>query len=286
MLDDDGGEVVRRRITTESDRGYVHIVDRVGGFANELLTMAPTCPAVGIGTPGAVSSRTGRMKNCNTVCLNGEDLEADLKRRLGRPVLVENDANCFALAEAVAGAGRGAEMVFGVIMGTGVGGGIVHGGRVRRGPQHIAGEWGHQGIDPSGPPCYCGHRGCVERFISGPAVEARYRALTGTAAGMRDILARRQCGEPAAETVFAEFIDRFGRALANVISILDPDVVVLGGGLSNIDELYSVGRDAVARYVFNDELRTPIRRHALGDAAGVVGAALLARTDACAGGRL
>lgn len=275
VLDPAGGVVVRRRVPTESDRGYEHLVDRCATLARELLVLAPGCDGVGVGTPGAVSHRTQRMKNSNTTCLNGRDLPGDLTRAIGVRVLVENDANCFALAEAVTGAGRGHMLVFGVIMGTGVGGGIVHRGELLRGAQSIAGEWGHHAIDPVGPACYCGQRGCVERYISGPAVEEAYRLRTGEAVRMDGIVTRARAGEPHAKVVFDEFVDRFGRALANVVSILDPDVVVLGGGLSNIDELYDAGRDAVARYVFNDELRTPIVRHTLGDAAGVLGAALL-----------
>jgi fructokinase len=276
VLDAEQRSVLRHRIATESERGYIHIIDRVGQLAEELLAVASPCSAVGIGTPGAVSSRTGRMKNCNTLCLNGEDLPGDLARRLGRRVIVENDANCFALAEATAGAGRGAGCVFGVIMGTGVGGGIVVDGRLLRGLQNIAGEWGHHCIDPDGPLCYCGHRGCVERYLSGPAVEQAYENITGERISADHVVVRARQGEGHAKAVFDRFIDAFGHALANVVTILDPDAIVLGGGLSKIDELYTEGRRAVAQYVFNDELRTPILRPVLGDSAGVIGAALLA----------
>jgi fructokinase len=279
VLDEEAQPVLRRRVPTESERGYDHIVARIAELAETLLEAAPGCRLVGLGTPGAVSRRTGRMKNSNTTCLNDRDLPADVARHLGRPVRVENDANCFTLAEATAGAGRGAEVVFGVIMGTGVGGGITAHGRLLRGPQSIAGEWGHQSIDPAGPGCYCGQRGCVERYISGPAVEESYRRLSGAEAKMDEIAGRARAGEPAAGAVLDAFLDRFGRGLANVIDILDPDVVVLGGGLSNVEELYAAGRDAVARYVFNDELRTPIRRNRLGDSAGVFGAAFLSRQE-------
>jgi fructokinase len=272
----EGFEVLfRQRIATESERGYEHIVRRVSELAEELRRRAPECSAVGIGTPGSVSARTGTMKNCNTTCLNGRRLPDDLAACLAMPVHIENDANCFALAEALAGAGRDGHLVFGVIMGTGVGGGIVHRGELLRGPQHLAGEWGHHCLDPSGPPCYCGQRGCVETFISGPAVERAYQQRTGRVSPMATIIALAREGEAAAVEVIDAFLCRFGRALANVIDILDPDVIVLGGGLSNIDELYTRGRDEVARSVFNDELRTPLRRHQLGDSAGVIGAALL-----------
>ena len=277
VLDDDSRVIERRRIPTESERGYEHIVERVGTLAIDLLGEAPGSMAVGIGTPGAVSAKTGLMKNCNTVCLNGRDLLHDLERRIGHPIRLENDANCFALAEAWLGAAIGADVVFGVILGTGVGGGIVVGGRLIGGHQRIAGEWGHHAIDRDGPDCYCGQRGCVETFISGPAVERDYRSETGAAVAMSEIVERARSGELPARAVMDRFLDRFGRALANVIDILDPDAVVLGGGLSNIDELYTDGRAAVARRVFSDELRTPILRNALGDSAGVIGAALLAR---------
>jgi fructokinase len=276
VLDARRRPILRHRIATESERGYAHILERVGLLADELLAVASPCSVVGIGTPGAVSRRSGRMKNCNTVCLNGEDLPADLARRLGRRVIVENDANCFALAEAAVGAGRGARCVFGVIMGTGVGGGIVVDGALLHGLQNIAGEWGHHCIDPDGPLCYCGHRGCVERYLSGPAVEQAYESVAGERISADQVGTRARQGEEQARRVFDRFIDAFGRALANVVTILDPDAIVLGGGLSNIDELYTEGRRAVAQYVFNDELRTPILRPVLGDSGGVIGAALLA----------
>lgn len=275
VIDAEGQFVMRRRTPTEQERGYEHIVATVADLAAELARVAPDCAAVGIGTPGAISTRTGLLKNSNTACLNGRDVRGDVQARIGRPVVLENDANCFALAEAVSGAARGARVVFGVILGTGVGGGLVIDGRIWTGAQHIAGEWGHHRIDPGGPECYCGQRGCVESLIAGPAVERGYASRTGRAAPMHEIVARARAGEAAARSELDAFLDRFGRALANVLTILDPDVVVLGGGLSNIDELYHQGREAVARYVFNDELRTPILRNQRGDSAGVLGAALL-----------
>ena len=275
VLDAGGTSVWRHRIATESERGYAHILHRVEEMADACRQVAPECETLGIGTPGAVRP-DGTMKNCNTTCLNGRRLPQDLTQRLGLTVRVENDANCFALAEAVVGAGREAALVFGVILGTGVGGGIVYRGELLRGSQHIAGEWGHHSIDAHGPKCYCGQRGCVERLIAGPALEEQYAALSGRTAAVAAIVAAFRAGEPAASQIMRQLLDRFGRAMANVISILDPDVVVLGGGLSNIDELYSLGRQAIAGYVFNDELRTPLRRNQLGDSAGVVGAAMLA----------
>jgi len=275
VLEADLRAVVRERIATESARGYAHIVERVAMLADRLRTHAPEVGTIGVGTPGAVSSRTGTMKNCNTTCLNGRRLREDLEAKLQLPVALENDANCFTLAETLGGAGRGGRVVFGVIMGTGVGGGVVFNGEVWSGPQHLAGEWGHHCLDPAGPPCYCGQRGCVESLISGPAVEATYRTRTGIAADLAEVITRARVGEAEARAVVERFLDHFGRAMANVIDILDPEIVVLGGGLSNIDELYTHGREAIARNVFNDELRTPIVRNQLGDSAGVIGAALL-----------
>ena len=275
VLDDRLAPLHRVRVATERERGYEHIVERVAGVVEKLRSYAPDVRTVGIGTPGSLSSRTGTLKNSNTTCLNGRPLRDDLAARIGLPVLLENDANCFALAEAQHGAAVGFRMVFGVILGTGVGGGIVVDGRLWSGPQHIAGEWGHHAIDPAGPACYCGQRGCVETLLSGPALEAMYRAAGGGSGTAVEIAGRAASGDRVAGAVLDAWLDRFGRALANVVSILDPDVVALGGGLSNIDALYTRGREAVARCVFNDELRTPIVQNRLGDSAGVIGAALL-----------
>ena len=275
VLDERLVPVHRVRLPTERERGYDHILGRIAAVVDDLRPHAPDVRVIGIGTPGSLSARTGTLKNSNTTCLNGRPLASDLEARLGAAVRLENDANCFALAEARHGAAVGCGVVFGVILGTGVGGGIVVDGRVWSGPQHIAGEWGHHAIDPAGPRCYCGQRGCVETLLCGPALEAAYREA-GERATAVEIAARASAGDPVATRVVDVWLDRFGRALANVVSILDPDAVVLGGGLSNIDALYTRGREAVARYVFNDELRTPILRNRLGDSAGVVGAALLA----------
>ena len=275
VLGDDGGEIARRRVPTERERGYDHIVGRVAALVDELRAFAPACDRVGIGTPGSLSARDGTLKNSNTVCLNGRPLRDDLARAIGLEVVIENDANCFALAEVRAGAARGARMAFGVILGTGVGAGIVVDGRVWTGPQHVAGEWGHHRISDDGPQCYCGQRGCVETFLSGPALERAYADAGGDGVPASEVAARAAAGETRAAAVLDRYVDRFGRALANVVNVLDPDVIVLGGGLSNVEALYGRGVAAVARWVFNDELRTRIVPHALGDSAGVIGAALL-----------
>jgi fructokinase len=277
VLAPDGSELARRRVPTERERGYDHVVGRVVELVSALRPHAPGARRIGIGTPGSLSARDGTLKNSNTTCLNGRPLHADLERALGLEIVMENDANCFALAEVHAGAARGARLAFGVILGTGVGGGIVVDGRVWTGPQHVAGEWGHHRISDDGPPCYCGQRGCVETFLSGPALERAYVAAGGSASDAQTIAARAAAGESSAILVLDRYLDRFGRALANLVNILDPDVIVLGGGLSNLDALYTRGVAAAARYVFNDELRTRVVRNALGDSAGVLGAAWLAR---------
>ncbi|MFO1487121.1 MAG: ROK family protein [Verrucomicrobiota bacterium] len=276
VLAADGSELLRKRIPTEQELGYRHILGRIQLLHNELMRFAAGRPTTfGIGTPGAVSPRTGRLKNSNTVCMNGQPLREDLEKLLGRKIEIQNDANCFAMAEALLGAGRGKKLVFGVIMGTGCGGGIVYKGEVITGPQSIAGEWGHMSIDPAGPACYCGQRGCVETYISGGGLEARYAGQYGTKKSLKQIVADYRAGEPPATAFMETFFRRFGRALANVIDILDPDAVILGGGVSNIDELYTAGVAEVGRFVFSDSLETPILKNQLGDSAGVIGAALI-----------
>jgi fructokinase len=218
------------------------------------------------------------LRNSNTQCLNGKPIHRDLEKRLGHAVAVVNDANCFALAEALQGAGRGYHTVFGVIMGTGCGGGIVIDGTVHEGRQGIGGEWGHTTIDPNGPRCYCGARGCVETLISGGGLERLWRETHGAHRSMPDIVASSRSGNPDARDFMDWFLRHFGRAMANLANVLDPDVIVLGGGLSNIDELYTGGVERVREAVFSDYFDTPIVRNELGDASGVIGAALVGKS--------
>jgi fructokinase len=258
--------LARRRVPTGREEGYEHVLATAAELVADVARDAclGELPKIGCGMPGGVTA-AGTIKNSNTTCLNGRPFRKDLIARVGHPIVFANDANCFALAEATFGAARGAEVAFGVIMGTGVGGGLVLRGRAWDGAQGIAGEWGHVVLEPiDGPPCYCGKRGCVETFLSGPAIERAYAAKTGTERALVDI-----------GTLDDATLDRFGRALATVIDIVDPDVVVLGGGVSNLSILYEKGVAAVARWVFNDELRTRIVKHEIGDSAGVFGAALL-----------
>jgi len=275
---EDGSVCFRKRIPTEQDRGYAHVLDRIVAMHGMLMDQAgDESTTFGIGTPGALSLKTGRLKNSNTQCLLDQPIREDLEKRLGRPVAIQNDANCFAMAEALYGAGRGKDVVFGVIMGTGCGGGIVVNGHVLTGLQAIAGEWGHMSIDPAGPPCYCGMRGCVETLISGGGLEQRYRERFGTKKALPRIVEAYRNNDADAQAFMQTFFAHFGRAMANLITILDPDCVVLGGGVSNIDELYSLGLDQVRRYAFHEHVETPILKHQLGDSAGVIGAAWTGR---------
>ena len=265
----------RLRIPTERDRGYDHVRSQIGLLVEQMSQKVGHSPAsLGIGTPGVLDPRTLRLKNSNTTCLIGQPLQQDLQQDLGIDIELANDANCFALAEARLGAGRGAHTVFGIILGTGVGGGVIIDGRALYGHQGIAGEWGHNVMDPDGRQCYCGRRGCVETLLSGPHLEARFQEATGHQVTLSDIVAAAP-DNPHAAAVIEHLCEWFARCVASVINILDPDVVVLGGGVSNIDALYDQGVAALDRWVFNDAVHTRIARNELGDSAGVFGAAML-----------
>lgn len=270
--------VLRQRIPTGSERGYDHVVERVRLLVERMedASRMRRPAALGIGTPGAVEPATGLMKNCNTVCLNGRPLPHDLSVALGADVKVANDANCFALAEATFGAGRGRAVVVGLIIGTGVGSGIVVHGRALEGIHGIAGEWGHNPLCGEDAPCYCGRRGCIETVIAGPSLERFHAAQSGESRSLPEIVARAGEGDAMARATLDRLSEKFGEAIAAVINIIDPDVVVIGGGVGNIDRLYDAGtRQAVVRHLFNPELRTVFARPVLGDSAGVFGAALL-----------
>ena len=276
VLDPGDAEIVRRRYPTPIDGGYPAILNAIVSLVDELEEHAGASCRVGIGTPGALSRKTGRLKNSNTTCLIDQPLQADLSALLKREIRMENDANCFALSEALDGAGRGQAVVFGMILGTGVGGGIVVNQQLLTGLQHITGEWGHNPLYPNGPRCYCGRRGCIETFLSGPALAAEYARRGGDPTTTAEtIAALAEDNDPLAQDVLSGFFNYFGQALATIINILDPHVVVIGGGLSCIDALYSRGREAAAQYVFNDEFATPIVSNINGDSAGVRGAAQL-----------
>jgi len=272
--------LARVRRPTERERGYEHILDVTAQVLAETEHQAglQNVARIGIGMPGS-ETREGLIKNANTTALNGRPFRTDLVARVGRPIVFANDANCFALAETVLGAARGARVTFGVIMGTGVGGGIVIADegppRVWDGAQGIAGEWGHVALEPErGLACYCGRRGCIETYLSGPFIERAYAARSGTRRRLVDVVAARDT-DAAARSTLDHVIEMFGRAMSTVVNVLDPDVIVLGGGVSNIDLLYDAGAESLRRWAFTDALRTRVVKNAMGDSAGVFGAAFL-----------
>ncbi len=273
--------LTRLRVPTEADKGYEHILRQIIKLV-EVMTaevgMRPT--QIGMATPGVLDPMTLTMKNCNATALNGQSLKQDLENILQTPFVLANDANCFAIAEANMGAAfqqaPNAEVVFGVIMGTGVGGGIVVNQKVIGGRHGIGGEWGHIFLDESGTHCYCGKKGCVESVLSGTALQRYYTDITGRFLPMQDIYAAHLGGnDREATATIQRLIHFFGKAISNLINIIDPDVIVIGGGVGNIDLLYTEGREEVKKHIFNKRLDTLFLKPALGDSAGVFGAALL-----------
>ncbi|MGN7125041.1 ROK family protein [Methylorubrum thiocyanatum] len=280
-LDADG--TTRAEIRVPTPRGdYAGTLDAIAGLVATLERQAGTTGAsVGVGMPGAVSRATGLIKNANSVWLNGRPFPQDLAARLGRPVRVENDANCLAVSEAVDGAGAGADLVWAIILGTGVGSGIALRGQALTGRNAIAGEWGHNPLprpgddERPGPACYCGRRGCIETWLSGPGLAADFLRQTGEARSGEDIVALAQAGHAGAAAAMARYRDRLGRSIAHVVNLLDPDVIVLGGGLSRVEGLAAALPGAIAPHVFSDAFDTPVRASRHGDASGVRGAAWL-----------
>jgi len=275
-LDGDGGELLRRRVATPRD-DYMATVMAVAGLVEAAENELGQRGSVGIGIPGAESRVTGLIKNANSTCLIGQPLRQDLQSALARDVRLANDANCFALSEATDGAAAGAEVAFGVILGTGVGGGIVVCGQVLVGANAIAGEWGHNPLSGEDhcPVCYCGRQGCVELYLSGPGLARDYRANGGDAIDAATIAARAAAGDAHCESTLRRYESRLARALAQVINILDPDVIVLGGGLSNLDRLYKAVPRLWGAHVFSDAVATKLVKHRHGDSSGVRGAAWL-----------
>jgi fructokinase len=273
--------IVRTRVDTESAKGYDHVIGQIAQLVASMKEQSGLRPeAIGIGTPGVLDPTLQTMKNSNTVVLNGQPLQKDLEKNLQLKIELANDANCFALAETHWGIVKRAEpkarLVFGIIMGTGVGGGIVMDGKIWNGRHGIGGEWGHNFLDESGGPCYCGKTGCVETVISGPATERYYTSLTGQKLKLKEIVSRHRDGSDAAAT---KTIDRlchfFGKGVSVITNLLDPDVLVIGGGVGNIDALYSEGLEALGKFIFNNRVEVPLLKPSLGDSAGVFGAAAL-----------
>ncbi len=287
VLSDDGLELVRERISTPQGN-YEETIKSVGHLVRKiaLQTNLPETTPVGVGIPGAVSPHTGLIKNANSVCLIGHALDKDLQLELHRPVKLSNDANCFAISESTDGAGAGANIVFGVILGTGVGGGIVHNQQLLSGPNAIAGEWGHMplpwpqhlpgGIDERpGPECYCGQHGCIETFLSGPGLEDDHHRSTGQKLTTYEILSNAARGDAGCELTLERYDQRLARGLSNVINLIDPDVIVLGGGLSNLERLYTNVPRLWDQWVFSDHCSTVLKKNMHGDSSGVRGAAWL-----------
>ena len=279
-LGDRDREVLRRRVPTPRD-DYAGTVAAIGALVDAAEAALGGAGTVGIGIPGSISPATGLVRNANSTWLNGKPLQRDLEARLRRPVRIANDANCFALSEAADGAGAGAESVFGVILGTGVGGGLAIGGRIVTGANGTAGEWGHIPLPgrgaADGPPrrCWCGRLDCIESFLSGPALERDHAEASGARIGAHEIAARAVDGDPAAGAALARYADRLARALAMVVNLVDPDVIVLGGGVSNIGALRRDVPTLWERHVFSDRVGTRLAAAAHGDSSGVRGAARL-----------
>jgi len=273
--------IVRTRVDTESAGGYEHIIGQIVKLVTAMQKESGLRPSsIGIGTPGVLDPTLQTMKNSNTTALNGQPLQKDLEAALKLPVVMANDANCFALAEthwgAVSQEAPEARMAFGIILGTGVGGGIVMDGKIWGGRHGIGGEWGHNFLDASGGPCYCGKTGCVETVISGPALERFYKSLTGHSIKLKEIAARHQQGsDPAATETLHRLSHFFGMAVSVLVNLLDPDVIVVGGGVGNLAEIYTDGRAALGKFIFNNRVEVPLLKPSLGDSAGVFGAAAL-----------
>lgn len=278
-LDQSGAELFRRR--AETPRDYAGTLQAIKTLVETADQHTGDRGRVGIGMPGTISPITGLVKNANSTWLIGHPLDRDLEDLLGRPVRLMNDANCFALSEAIDGAGRDAKIVFGVILGTGVGGGIVVDKQVLEGAQKICGEWGHNPLprltdrERPGPLCYCGRHGCIETFLSGPGMRCDHEAVTGVALSTHEIVSRANDGDRSAVATFERYVERLGRALATVVNILDPDTVVLGGGMSQLPDLADRAQAAIKPHVFTDEVTTRILQNVHGDSSGVRGAAWL-----------
>lgn len=280
ILDSEHPERVlhRMRIPTEASQGYGHVIDRIGILLGQLEAESGMRrpDILGIATPGVSTPSTGLLRNSNTTCLNGRALRRDLERSLGVEVVMANDANCFALAEALLGAARECRTVFGIILGTGVGGGIVVEGRLLEGLHGICGEWGHNPLPGEDTPCYCGRRGCIETVLSGPALEGYFRERTGRTERLSAIVQLAEKDDRDALATMDRLRGKFGEALATVVNILDPDAIVIGGGVGHIPLLYGQGtRNLILGNLFNDRFDTPILSPSLGDSAGVLGAAML-----------
>lgn len=271
----------RKRVPTERHKGYDHILQTLTALIKEAQSISEGNPSIGMGIPGSVAPNTSLIRNANTQCLIGKPLQADLEKRINQKVVIENDANCLALSEALLGRGKEYEVVFGIILGTGVGGGIVFNQKIWSGHQGTAGEWGHSSIDFAGRECWCGRKGCAETYLSGPAIEKQYELRSGRYKSLKEIgeMAEAKQDDIAID-VIEETLEYFGVFMANLINSYDPSAIILGGGVSNLPSLYHEGLEKVSKHLFNgqNQLNTPILQNQLGDSSGVYGAALLGNT--------
>ena len=279
VLDPGLNPVFRERVATPA-HSYAEILQAIVQLVRRAESALGVETSIGIATPGAISPDSGRLRNSNTVCLNDQPVAEDLATLLAREIRIENDANCFALSEAINGAGTGHRVVFGVIIGTGTGGGLVVDGRLLNGPHRISGEWGHNPLpwlreEDGSPSCYCGKQACIETFLSGPGLARNFERRFGRALESREVLTAAEAGDKDCAEMVAVYHDQMARALAHLINIIDPDAIVLGGGMSNIESIYNEVPALLPRYVFSDFVATPILHALHGDASGVFGAALL-----------
>jgi len=271
----------RDRVPTGAEHGYQHILGQIKKLVDMMEQKMGYRPnKLGIGTPGTLDPKVGTMKGCNSECMNFQPMKSDLEKLLGLEIFIANDANCFALAEARMGVVKEkfptAKVVFGVIMGTGVGGGLVVDGKVINGLHGIGGEWGHNFLDESGGPCYCGKSGCVEKVLAGPSLEKYYASISGQPKRLKEIYDLYKSGDANATKTIQRMTHFFGLAISVITNIIDPDVIVIGGGVGNIDEIYTDGVESLKKYIFNNgRVETPIVKPSLGDSAGVFGAAYL-----------
>ncbi len=276
--------LARKRLPTEASKGYEHIISQIAKLVDLLKAETQLSPrTVGFSTPGALDPSTQTMKNSNTTCMNGQPMKADIERALGVPIAIANDANCFALAETMMGIVPDvlpdAKVIFGVILGTGVGGGVVINGQVINGRHGIGGEWGHNVLDVNGTDCYCGKKGCNETVFSGPNLQRYYEKLSGKLLTMQEIADLHQAGtDPHATATLQHLIKSFGRAISSIVNVLDPDAIVIGGGVGNIDLLYTAFPEELKNWIFNNRtVETLFLKPKLGDSAGVFGAMELVR---------
>lgn len=279
-LDDNGQEIIRQRVATPAG-DYTGTLQAIVGLVQYIESAIKHSASIGIGTPGSLSPATGLLRNSNSVCMNGQPVKQDLEKRLKREIRMSNDANCFALSEATDGAAKAAAIVFGVIIGTGTGAGIIINGQVLDGPNGIAGEWGHNPLpwpeknELPGPQCYCGKQGCIETFLSGPGLTHDYFQLSSETLSAVEIVAQAAAGNELAESSLQRYESRMARGLAHIVNIIDPDIIVLGGGMSNVQRLYKNVPALWGQYIFSDVVNTRLRPPRYGDSSGVRGAAWL-----------